>query len=230
MNDFINSYIFNIRTAWNSRSKTSVNWLKPFVLLGIVFTILYILIALIAIPKGAGDNYNFVDERGAITALSAVYIAMASAFSFVHFTFYIKGDKHLRWMWLLFALGFGMLALDELLQFHERLGNLIGSHINSGPFRNWNDVIVIGYGIFALIIALPLAPLILKHKWLPEFIVVAFLFFFIHTTVDSLAEPSTVLSTIIEESAKLFCMFFIMQAIFCSLMVVISDDADHTLQ
>ena len=75
--------------------------------------------------------------------------------------------------------------------------------------RRWNDIIVLLYGIVALSIALVLLPDILRYKMLLELFVIAFIFYAIHTLIDSTQDPRTTVSAILEESAKLFCCTFL---------------------
>ena len=104
---------------------------------------------------------------------------------------------------------FRLLALDEVLQFHERFGRFIEQHISSGIFRNWSDIIVIAYGIIALLIIVSIFPSIMRHKMLLELFIVGFIFYCITTLIDSTQEPKTTISVILEESAKLFCVLFL---------------------
>ncbi len=83
------------------------------------------------------------------------------------------------------ALGFGFLALDELIGFHERLGIIIGYYAYSSVFRNWNDVIVILYGVIALPFIVVFLSHIMRHRMLLELFIVAFIFYSLHTLIDS---------------------------------------------
>ncbi len=175
----------------------------------IICTLASILLAMFGIPPHKPDEYHFVNESGAITALSAIYLAMASSFSIGTLVVNVRIKNPHTWLWVVMALGFAILALDELLQFHERIGNRIGQYVNSGIFRNWNDVIVILYGVIAIPIMTLFLPEIIRHRLLLELFIVAIVFYGIHTLIDSTQEPRTTMSAIFEESAKLFCVLFL---------------------
>jgi hypothetical protein len=166
-------------------------------------TLVYIILAMFLVPLDEPREYQFVSEDGAITALSAIFLASASAFSLSTMTVLIlKRDLH-KWVWLVLAFGFAFLAFDELLQFHERVGSLVERFSSSGTFRNWNDIIVIIYGILALPMLIVMLPGLLRWRMVLEIFAIAFLFYMIHTLIDSISEPRTTVSVILEESAKL---------------------------
>lgn len=184
---------------------------------------LYILAALLIVPSDAVREFNFVNERGAVTALSAVFLAMASGLAGAAF-FLSRGEPaRQRGFWLLTTFGFGFLALDELLQFHERVGRLlVRLQLSPELFRNGSDTVVVVYGIGALALLAYFLPAVLRHSRLPELLGVALFFFVLHTVIDSTQEPPTSLSIILEESAKLFCGAFLALAAFAGLLAVVS--------
>jgi hypothetical protein len=102
-------------------------------------------------------------------------------------------------------LGFGFFAWDDLMQGHERFGEWVGDTlIGQGQiFRNWNDLVVILYGIAALIFLAYFLPLILSYPKFFEVLAIAFVFYILHTTIDSLAVDRTRQSVILEETCKL---------------------------
>ncbi|TKB48163.1 hypothetical protein FCL40_13620 [Ferrimonas sediminicola] len=204
-----NNFSDRLREAVAYRKQTrlpNVNLIISFVSLS---TLAYIVLALFAIPSGTLPDYHFVNEGGAITALSAIYLAMASSFSMGALAVTIRAKDSNVWPWVIMTLGFGVLALDELLQFHERFGSVLGQYMESGMFRNWNDVIVILYGVVALLIVASILPSLIRCKMLPELFVIGFVFYGIHTFIDATQEPRTVVSAIFEESAKLLCVLFL---------------------
>jgi hypothetical protein len=176
----------------------------------VIGTITYLALAIVIRPTGTSREFNFIQESGAVTALSAIFLAMASAFSIGALTISIRASDRATWLWGVMALGFGFLAMDELLQFHERVGKVLDHTAGSGPFRGWNDVIVILYGLLALPIAGALLPTILRYRHVLELFTLAFFFYGVHTVIDSTQEPPTTLSVICEESAKLICGVFLM--------------------
>ena len=195
----------NLREAINFRKQADLPNIIPIITCVIICTLAFILIALIFIPPGMPAIYNFASERGMVTALSAIFLAMASSFSIGALVVNIQAKEPHIWLWVVMTVGFTFLALDELLQFHEILSSIIKRYASSGIFRNWNDIIVILYGIVALPVIALLLPSILRYRMLFELFVVAFIFYGIHTLIDSTQNPATKVSIIFEESAKLFC-------------------------
>ena len=173
-------------------------------------TLAYIVLAMILVPSNEPREYHFVNEDGAATALSAVFLAAASAFSLASMVTLLRVKRPRKWVWLVLALGFAFLSFDELLQFHERVGHLVERSRSSGLFRSWNDIIVLLYGVVALPILVALLPALLRWRMVLEMFMIAFLFYGIHTLVDSINEPPTSTSIIVEESAKLLCGAFLM--------------------
>ena len=199
-------YIQRLRQA-HARRKT---YLVPeqsnkLIFFAFLFAFAYILFSMIVHPGDETIDYHFYSERGLITALSGCLLAMSAAFAAGTLTVHIRHGSSQLWPWIIMMLGFVFLSLDETAQFHERLGDVMHESADSGIFRNWNDVIVILYGVVALPLVFPLLPSIIRYRKTLEFFIAAFLFYFIHTLVDSISEPSTTLSIIVEESAKLLC-------------------------
>lgn len=178
-------------------------------------TAVWIGASLVLVPGEEPAHFHFVDERGAITVLSALFLSAGAAFALV--AFLVKHQKPMdadSWFWIVAAGGLAVLALDELLQFHERLGGFLDSDpaTKTSAFRNWNDIIVIGYGLVAVGIGLYFLPVVLSYHHVIQLLGIAFCMFVVHTAVDSLAEPPTHTSVVIEESAKLFTGAFILLA------------------
>ena len=125
--------------------------------------------------------------------------------------------------WGLSAGGFLFFSFDELLQFHERLGEFIAS-TPIGPaeiFRNWNDVIVIGYGMIAILVLFYCLPAILRIPMVAETLALAFGFYLTHTIIDS-TQVRTSLSIIVEESAKLFSSAFLALAMLYGIFATVA--------
>lgn len=161
-------------------------------------------------------------EDGAITALSSVIMAMSGAIAAIIFYLRIPDLNFGSLFWLALSAGCIFLSLDEQLMFHERSGHLIESGIGESTFfRNWNDLIVIGYGIIALAIAALFGREILKCRIFAVFFATAFVFYVIHTGIDSIVPNSFVWKDIPEESAKLMCVFALFLGISAQLMAVL---------
>lgn len=99
-------------------------------------TLVCILLAVILVPHGKPPEYHFASERGAITALSAISLAAASAFSAATVVVLNRTKESHVWVWLVLALDLAFLSIDELQQFHESVGRMLGHMRSSGPFRN----------------------------------------------------------------------------------------------
>ncbi len=174
------------------------------------FTLAYIIFATILVPTDEPLEYHFVHEYGAITSLSAVFLAVASAFCLASMVTLIRARDSHKWEWFVLASGFAFLWADESLEFHERAGDLMDGFTGSGLFRHWNDIIVVLYGVLAVAILIALLPGLMRWRMVLELFAIAFLFYGIHTFVDSTSEPATSFSIILEESAKLFSGAFLM--------------------
>jgi hypothetical protein len=205
-----------LRQAMTSRRQIKLPNLGLIIAIVTTVTLGYIILSIIAVPGSQPRDINFASEEGTITAFSAIFLAMASAFSLASSMMLIRAKNRQTWLWIFMAVVFGFLSFDELLSFHEIIGYFIEMKASSGLFRNWNDVIVIIYGTIALPIMLVLAPKLMQYRGVIELFIVAFLLYVIHTIIDSTQEPNTVLSVILEESAKLICVEFLALAAFVS--------------
>lgn len=182
-------------------------------------------------PEGDLD-YQFREEEGIITTLSAIFLAMASGFAGAAFLTERKPGHGLRPWWALTSAGFFFFACDELLRFHEHVGTWVRHHLLGRPtfyFRNWNDVIVLLYGVVALVVIAYFLPRVLRLPLYVELLAVAFLSYCVHTGVDIMPHDDSVIgrfmssipSSIPEESAKLFASTFFAVAMLQGLRLVI---------
>jgi len=184
-----------------------------------IFTLLYIFASIVIIPKNGPQNFNFINERGTITVMSAIFLISAGAFSLSSAIVNLKYKDKCKWFWVILFFAFMFLGFDELLQFHERAGRIIHNIIEPPSiFRSWNDIIVIMYGPIALMGIFFLFPLGVRYPMVMEFFLMAFIFYFIHTFIDSTFQPRTVSSTIFEESFKLLSGEFLALGSFMGLL------------
>ena len=214
------AYLEDLKTSLSVRTTN-----KPQVgaLLAVITTLIvvYLLASLVLVPPSEEPEFNFRDERGSVTALSAICLAMGSAFALV--SLYSSSGLKPRLLWLGVSGGLAFLAMDELLEFHERIGRHLDRLNISGvseTFRGWNDIIVIIYGFVALIALLFLFPTALKYPRYLEILGAAFLLYAIHTVIDSTQEPPTTTSVVLEESAKALCAAMLAFAQFVGLLDV----------
>ena len=197
----------------------AVNGLLPLVVLGVS---VYILAAIQLAPDYYPERH-FNEERGLITALSAIFLAMASSLAGASFLLGFRKSRGLGLFWGLAAVSFFFLALDELLGFHEKLGDMMKNAIGSPLiFRNWNDVVIIIYGVAAVFILLYFLPAMIRLPAFFKMMVLAFGFFVIHTLIDS-TQVRTMYSIVFEESAKLFSSAFFAMAMLYGLLAVVEE-------
>jgi hypothetical protein len=216
-NLLLHSYLAAVSDALSHRRELRVPGLN-LVIAGMCSLILaYLTLAvLIRIPTGMLE-FHFVNERGAVTARSAILLAMAAALSLASaFLARTQSRSHVI-LWVLFSSGFLFLSLDELLQFHERVGYWLDDRVALPAFRGWNDLVVIAYGMVALPVAACMLPKILSYPRLAEMLATAFAFYVFHTVIDTLQEPPTSASIILEESAKVLCAGFLVLTAFTGL-------------
>jgi len=185
----------------------------------------YMAAAILFVSPLEAPEYHFVHERGAVTALSAILLAMSSGFALS--SLLLSGGARLetRIFWSLIAAGMAVLAVDELMELHEKIGGRLDEIdalgiASAGALRGWNDLIVILYGVAALPFVLTFLPSVLRYPRLLELLGAAFVFFVIHTSIDSLVEPRTTISAITEEAAKIYCACFLALAFLSTLLVI----------
>ena len=216
------NYKQQIKEALNSRKSGRGQGCHWLVIAISLFTFVYCISSVIVVPGDKAPDFNF-QEGGAITALSAVYLSLACGFSIACALIYKKVNASINWLWVILALGFGFLAFDELLQFHERFDRLVFERlISKDIFSGWNDAIVVMYGVIAIPVMIVLLPKILKYRMVLELFALSFCFYFVHTFIDSVQEEATFSIVVVEESAKLFSVAFLALGSFVGLMNVIS--------
>ena len=189
-------------------------------------TLAYIMLAMIFIPANVPLEYHFVSEQGAVTALSALFLAAASTLSLAAMVTLTRAQDVHRWVWLMLACAFGFLALDELLEFHEHAGRLFDGFGRPGVFKSWNDVLVILYGVVTLPILIGILPALLRWRLVLEMFAIAFVLYAIHTLIDATNRPATTVSIIAEESAKLLCGAFLANGTFVGFVGIVWSNAN----
>lgn len=206
--------------AWRegrAQPSPTADWLA----FGVVAAALLLAAAAIMVGSPVQPTKQF-EEGGVVTVATSMLLSASAALALA--AFYVRArDRDIHALfWLLAAAGLAFLALDEQLQFHERVGDYISDKYgDSGPFRNWNDLIVILYGFAAAGFGLLFLPEVVRHARMVEFLGIGFFFYVLHTAIDSLAKTATPLSIVGEESAKLVAIAFIAAAIAAGLMSVV---------
>lgn len=220
---FIRDLVGEVRAAIKVRQQRTAPRSAGLVATAIAVVIVFLAAAIVLVPSGS-PAFHFYSERGAVTVLSAILLAMGSGFALVSFLISPDAASRHRLFWLMMTMVLGYLAFDELLMFHERFGGrldkveMLRAMIDQTPIRNWNDVIVILYGVLALPVAIYFLPSVMRFPRVFEYLCLAGFFYIVHTAIDSVVEPPTTLSRILEESAKLFCTTFLAIALLVGLL------------
>jgi len=203
------AYRQRLRNALRARRGSPPLLAAKLIFPAVLTTVCYILFCLLVAPVDKNLDYHFLSERGLITAMSAILLAASAAFCLCAIATQPRVEQVYKNFLLLMVCGFIFLALDEVAQFHERLGKIVFGIWDITGFRNGNDLVVILYGVVAVPIFALLLPQILRIRMLIECFTVAFTFYLIHTFIDSTQDPRTTTSVIFEESSKLFCAVFL---------------------
>jgi len=222
----LEAYKNHLRESWRVRREKPPLRAAKFVTPAVLVTGFYIGVCLLAVPEGKEADYHFLSERGLITAMSAALLSAAAAFCFCALAMRHRAQQVDKKLLILMAMGFLFLALDEVAQFHERLGPLVPDVGYLGSFRNGNDIVVILYGIVSLPIAAAVLPHLLRFRMMLECLVVAFGFYLVHTIIDVTQDPRTLLSVIFEESSKLFCGSFMALGAYMGFADILESSAD----
>jgi hypothetical protein len=186
----------------------------------ILFVSIFISLSVYLHPEGTRYSFHFYLDTGAITILSSSFLTIASFLSFFSFLLSSSENKRLRLFFLIMSITLIYLVLDELFLFHETIGDNLDKTgflkiiFQKTAIRRWNDLIIILYGVLALPVMLFFTPIVIKIPYILEFFILAFLCYAAHTTIDSVVEPATTPSYIIEESAKLFSSAFLVLGLY----------------
>lgn len=175
----------------------------------------------VALLLGASTSpLQHFKEGGLITAISAISLAMSGTLSLVILNFRRQEGLMPSLFWLGVAVGLLLLSLDELLMLHERLGQLTNSWVGepSTTFRNWNDLVVILYGVAAIIICFVFRREIVRDRSFFILFSISFGFYALHTALDSLISASYVWKDLFEEGAKVTCGVFLVFAMAIKLL------------
>lgn len=162
-------------------------------------------------------------EDGAITALSSTILSITSALAFV--VFYLRSNALNidRLFWLLVCAGSLFLGLDEQLQFHERGGSFVETTEigKSSLFRNWNDLVVIAYGVIGLGVAAVFRREVFRFRPFAVFVALGFFFYAVHTGIDALLPVSVAWKDAPEEGAKLLSVYCLLLGVLSQLMAML---------
>ncbi len=218
------SYLGSFKEALASRRRIEAPTL-PRIVLPVSAVLFGLILFCIAIAPEGDIDFQFREEEGIVTSLSAIFLAMASAFAGLCWLTEGKPGHGIRLWWLLTCIGFFFFACDELMRFHEHVGTFMRREMFGRPshfFRNWNDAIVVGYGVVALPVIGYFLPRILRLPRYVELLALGFFAYAFHTLVDVLPHADdpigrfmqSIPSSVPEESGKLFASTFFAVAMF----------------
>jgi len=217
-------FIQRVKEAWRARRQSPIPAMIPIVAFAVAIALACLVLSLLIRPEDRGKAFNFYDERGSVTVLSAILLASAGAWALGTFLIAPWRETRYRLFWLIAGFAFLILSADELMQFHEQGGAWLYHHtvlsqlVDEQGFRNLNDLIVILYGVVAVPVGILLLPGLVRVPRVLELLTVAFLFYVLHTAIDSLSEPPTNRSMVLEESAKLMSSCFISLSMLAGLL------------
>lgn len=219
----LSSYTQSLRDALDDR----VGY-NPPPLVGTYWgTALFVGAFLVASILAAGDKkiyYQFL-EGHSVTALSSAFMAMTCALAWGCHLSQPSGPRAWsKWFWPAFSFAFLFFSLDEILEFHEQAGEWLKKAVGPAEtLRNWNDGVVIGYGLVALVAIAVFLPEILRYPKFAEILGGGFAFFSLHTLIDS---TMTSRQHILEESAKLIATALFALAALTVMMTLRRGDGD----
>jgi hypothetical protein len=200
--------------------------LVPVITLVVVAVLVHIALSVVIAPPPIVDQYgtalpyNFKSERGTNTLLSmAMFLLAACLAARALLLVWGKGGRT-RLLWLAFTVIMAYFSADEVLQFHEHGGDFLDAHFSSGPFRNYNDLVVIVYGVALLPLALLLWREVLQHPRLLTMLVITGVLYVATSSVDTLVEYPSPVSVVIEEGIKIFCSTFFALSMLTGLVAV----------
>jgi len=196
---------------------------QPAIMTPVLVTLVgvFAFLVLAYIVPGQDVPYQQFKEGWAVNAFSTFFLGAGSALAFFCFVGRSEQKELGRWFWLLLGMGFLFLCLDEQLEFHERGGYFILYNLGIDPlpgFRNWNDIIVICYGLVAGTICLVFIVEMLRFRRFIELLMVGAFFYVLHSAIDSLFEGQ--FKMVPEESAKLLANAFFALAFLASALGV----------
>lgn len=162
----------------------------------------------------AERKHHFFDEGSGVDWMSGAMLATATLFAWTICRSAEREPGRARWFWPASAFGLAFLVLDERFEFHGTLDWMVLEPLfGRAPFglRNWNDAVVVGYGVVGLVFVVSAIPVVLRYKAFRTLLAAGFAFFALHTAVDLLF-PRTSSAQIVEESFKLLAVTSLMLA------------------
>ena len=189
----------------------------------IVLAYVVVYVGLALFDDRPGQPYYQFTEGKSIDVMSAVFMSMVSAFAWATFLLHPRGRGRL--FWLLTGLAFLFFAVDELRHYHERMGDWMLEELGrAGPFRNWNDVLVLIYGVAGIAVSFVYLPEVVRYRRFTGLLGLGFLMFGVHTAIDGLVSGDVAYKDVPEETAKLCATAFFALAMLAALLTVARAD------
>lgn len=186
----------------------------------LLFVCAYIAIAYLS----GGDRHpdHYFKEGRAIDVMSALFLTMAGSFAWACFLLGGQLSNERRLFWILLAIGFLFVALDEMLEFHETFDEWLRSTSVGWPplFRNWNDIIVISYGLGGVLLLACYWREVARRPRAAALLGFGAAFYVLHTGIDSLVSNSAA-KNLVEESAKLTATAFFALSMLAAFMAML---------
>lgn len=183
--------VLSIGRAWNDRN---VNVLKLFIFI----TMCMVAIELLEVTFHLYKRVPF-DERGPVTGTSMLMLVACSVTAGKIYNRRTAGEafslKSPKLIWLLMAVGFAFLALDEKVLIHEGLDRMIyhGSGMAYSAFsQRMDDFIVLGYGLIGMGAVYWFRHEILRYKKTITVLCIGFGVFVVHSGLDMAGRPDFV--------------------------------------
>ncbi|MCP3977794.1 MAG: hypothetical protein GY716_00495 [bacterium] len=161
--------------------------------------------------------HHYFSEGSPVDWLSAVLLTTTALLAWCTWAVDRASPRADRVIWGFSAVGFGLLAIDERFQLHERVDTELLLPWLGEPtwFRSWNDVAVVAYGVVGLVLIALVLPRIVRVRGFRELLAIGFAFYALHTAIDIVFSHSSI-KTESEETVKLLAGASFVLAYLCA--------------
>lgn len=187
---------------------------RSFLVSVLAFDSLVIVVAILA-GASEGDIKSQFEEKGLITWVSFFQLLIISGLSWKIFRVNHVADQDLSWrsahiIWLLIAISFLYLAIDEAGKIHERLDKVIHSAFGleeTGLSDRLDDLIVLVYGVIGIGVLYLCRVTISNHRVIVPYLVWGFILLFLMVALDTLINGVDVIANLISHPDTLGRVF-----------------------
>ena len=192
-----------------------INFLRatPIIASAVAFSLVLIIVSILATPAGESLDYHFIDVHGLIPFFTEFFLITAGTFALATLTVQLQHNDAPHPLWGLLVLGFFILAADEFFHLDSFVGRLLQYHFGLERFYQWKDMLVVLYGVIALVVLVIFLPELFRYPLVFELFCIGFAFYSIQTFMD-VTRNQTVMDNIIEETFKIFSVAFLAQGAF----------------